>query len=43
LATAALGAFLSAAREIKTDGTFNYIKEAGTYAEITKILKEFGN
>jgi 2-methylisocitrate lyase-like PEP mutase family enzyme len=41
LACAAYGAFLRAAGEIKSAGTFNYLKEAATYAEITEIMRKF--
>ena len=37
-ARAALGAFLRAAREVKSEGTFSFAAEAVTHAEITALL-----
>ncbi len=39
LSRAALGAFLRAAREMNTEGTFNFANEAVSYAEISAIFK----
>ncbi len=38
LSRAALGAFLSAAREIKEQGTFTFADEAVSYADVSKML-----
>jgi 2-methylisocitrate lyase-like PEP mutase family enzyme len=38
LSAAALGAFLRAAREMKTTGTFTYTQEAAGFGEISKLL-----
>ncbi len=38
LSSAALGAFLRAAREMRATGTFTYTQEAASFAEISKLL-----
>jgi len=38
LSAAALGAFLRAARELRTTGTFTYTQEAASFGEISKLL-----
>jgi 2-methylisocitrate lyase-like PEP mutase family enzyme len=38
LSAAALGAFLRAAREMRTTGTFTYTQEAASFGEISKLL-----
>ena len=38
LSSAALGAFLRAAREMRTTGTFTYTQEAASFGEISKLL-----
>jgi 2-methylisocitrate lyase-like PEP mutase family enzyme len=40
LARAALGAFLRAAREIKERGSFTYVNEAASFAELQRLFKE---
>jgi 2-methylisocitrate lyase-like PEP mutase family enzyme len=40
LARAAMGAFLRGAREIKTHGTFTYVNEAASFADLQKLFKE---
>jgi 2-methylisocitrate lyase-like PEP mutase family enzyme len=39
LSTAALGAFLRGAREMKDKGTFNYTKDSAGFGEVTELLK----
>jgi 2-methylisocitrate lyase-like PEP mutase family enzyme len=39
LSTAALGAFLRGAREMKDQGTFNYAKDSAGFGEVTELLK----
>jgi 2-methylisocitrate lyase-like PEP mutase family enzyme len=40
LARAAMGAFLRGAREIKERGTFTYVNDAASFAELQKLFKE---
>ena len=40
LSLAALGAFLRAAREMATTGTFTYTQDCAGFAEITKLLSQ---
>ena len=40
LARAALGAFLRGAREIKEHGSFTYVNEAASFAELQQLFKE---
>jgi 2-methylisocitrate lyase-like PEP mutase family enzyme len=40
LARAALGAFLRGADEIRTHGTFTYVKQAASFADIQKLFQE---
>jgi 2-methylisocitrate lyase-like PEP mutase family enzyme len=39
LSTAALGAFLRGAREMKDKGTFNYAKDSAGFGEVTKFFR----